>query len=388
MARTILHVDMDAFFASVEQRDDPTLRGRPVLVGGAGRRGVVAAASYEARAFGCRSAMPTARALALCPDAVVVRPHFERYREASDRVFQLFEECTDLVEPLSIDEAFLDVTGSRRLLGDGLAIANRLRARVRQATGLTASVGVAPNKFLAKLASAMQKPDGLVVVDETFIRERLPTVAVRRMWGVGPATEARLVAAGMRSFGELACADVQRLSGIVGSDAERLIRLARGDDDRPVVSDRSAKSIGQERTFHDDLERPEQIREMLFDAVVAISRRLRRAGLAARGVTIKLRSPDFHTITRSATLDEPTDRTDLVWSAVRSLFESWAIESFGPIRLAGASLDRLGPRAEPGDDPGTLFPDRDDVRRRALDAVADRIHARFGDDAARRRVSG
>ncbi|HMN97535.1 MAG TPA: DNA polymerase IV [Phycisphaerales bacterium] len=385
-ARTILHVDMDAFFASVEQRDRPELRGKPVLVGGAGRRGVVAAASYEARVFGCRSAMPTGRALRLCPTAIVVRPRFDRYRTLSEQVFAILGRFTDLLEPLSIDEAFLDVTGSRRLHGDGAAIAAAIRRSIRDESGLTASVGVAPNKFLAKLASAIRKPDGMTVVDEAFLRDALPTLPVRRMWGVGPALEARLVAEGVRTFGDLASAAPERLAMIVGGDPAqslRLARLARGADDRPVEADRTAKSIGHERTFHEDLDDAQAIRAEIVEAIASTARRLRRAELSARCVTIKLRSPDFRTITRSTTLEKPTDRTDLLRAAALSLLERWLEAGPSPLRLVGAALSELvAAPPEP-----SLFEAEADDRRRAFDAVSDRIATRFGGSGLRPRRS-
>jgi len=371
---------MDAFFASVEQRDDPALRGRPVLVGGDGGRGVVCAASYESRPFGCRSAMPMAMARRLCPQAVIVRPSFEKYRVASERVFLIFDRFTPLVEPLSIDEAFLDVTGSERLHGDGVTIAAAIRRLIRDEVGLTASVGVAPNKFLAKLASDLRKPDGLAIVDSRWIAEQLPKMPVRAMWGVGPALEAKLVRQGITTFADLASASIERLERLAGSDAERLRRLAFGQDEREIVTDRSAKSIGQERTFGVDLSDPASVRETLLGEVESIARRLRRAGLAAARVTVKIRFGDFQTITRSTTLEAATDRTDLLWNAASTLFDTWSRREFAPVRLIGAALSSLGSVS----DSAGLFTVADDERRRRIDRVADRVVERFGADAIRR----
>ncbi|MHC4949176.1 MAG: DNA polymerase IV, partial [Planctomycetota bacterium] len=250
--RAILHVDMDAFFAAVEQLDRPELRGRPLLVGGDGPRGVVAAASYEARRFGCHSAQPTAVARRLCPGAVVVRPRGRRYREVSDAVFEILRRFTPVVEPLSIDEAFLDVTGSRRLHGPPARIAAAIRAAIRAEQGLTASVGVAPNKFLAKVASDLDKPDGLVVVPADDVEGFLRDLPVERLWGVGPATATRLRSLGVATFGDVRALPVQTLEARLGSWGRRLHALARGEDERPVEVTRGARSISHERTFPRD----------------------------------------------------------------------------------------------------------------------------------------
>ncbi|MHC4991186.1 MAG: DNA polymerase IV, partial [Planctomycetota bacterium] len=272
--RAILHVDMDAFFASIEQRDDPALRGKPVLVGGEGRRGVVAAASYEARAFGCHSAQPMAVAKRSCPQAVVVSPHGRRYREASQRVFQILESFTPLVEPLSIDEAFLDVTGCRRLHGTPRQIAETIKRRIREELGVTASVGLAPNKFLAKLASDMDKPDGLTVIAPDEIEQTLEELPISRMWGVGPATERKMRDLGVETFGDLQRYPAQALESCFGVHARRMSALARGLDHRDVVPDHKAKSISQEQTFADDLEEPDGVREILLGQVEQVGWRL------------------------------------------------------------------------------------------------------------------
>ncbi len=376
--RTILHVDMDAFFASVEQRDDPRLRGRPVLVGGRGGRGVVAAASYEARRFGCRSAMPMAEALRRCPDAIVVSPGFGRYEADSRRIMEILETASPLVEPLSIDEAFVDVTGSRRLLGDGRAIATSLRARIREELDLTASVGVAPCKFVAKIASDLEKPDGLVVIESEGLAERLAPLPIARMWGIGPKTAARCEARGIRTFRDLQSADPVHLRSVLGDGAARFVQLAHGIDDRPVHGDRTAKSIGHEQTFGVDLADPVEVEAVLLRHVERVSTRLRRHGRLAAGATVKIRDGDFVTNTRSATLDPATDRTDVLWEVARGLFRRW---DFRPVRLVGFHVDRFD-----AGDGGSLFTagDPEHGRQRRLDAATDAIRAKFGGDAIAR----
>lgn len=379
--RAILHVDMDAFFASVEQRDNPELRGKPVLVGGTSQRGVVAAASYEARVFGCRSAMPSAVARRLCPQAIFVKGRHERYREVSDQVFEIFEGFTPLVEPLSIDEAFLDVTGSRRLLGSEVEIAAAIRARIREVTGLTASVGVAANKFLAKLASDMHKPDGLTVIEPGRVHEILDPLPIGRMWGVGPAAEKRLHRLGVRTFAQLRALEPSTLAGALGSWGERAGRLARGEDDRPVIPDHEAKSVGHETTFFENLADPEDVRAVLLQLTEDTARRLRRKGRRARTVTCKIRYGDFETITRSRTLDAATSTTSELWAAARSIFDAWAARSFQPVRLIGVSTSGL---AEAAETQLPLFADPAGEKQRALDAASDAVSEKFGKGAIRR----
>ncbi|MEL7473433.1 MAG: DNA polymerase IV, partial [Planctomycetota bacterium] len=276
VSRTILHVDMDAFFASVAQLDHPDLRGKPVLVGGTGRRGVVAAASYEARVFGCRSAMPSAVARRLCPHAVFVKGDFARYRELSDRVMSILESFTPAVQPISIDEAFLDVTGSERLFGDGETIARSIRARVHSETGLTCSVGVAPNKFLAKLGSDLNKPDGMTLITPQRVHDILDPLPVSKMMGVGPAAERRLERLGVRTIGDLRGVAPEALKATLGSYGPRLHELAHGRDERPVHADREAKTIGHEQTFGQDLTECDDVRAVMLGQCEAVGRRLRR----------------------------------------------------------------------------------------------------------------
>ena len=380
--RRILHVDMDAFFASVEMLDDPALRGRPVLVGHDGPRGVVSAASYEARAFGCHSAQPMAVAKRLCPHAVVCPVRFDRYRQVSRAVFDVFDRFTPAVEPLSVDEAFLDLSGTERLLGtDAVAIARSMKVQVRDATGCTASVGVAPNKFLAKLASDLDKPDGLTVVTAETLDATLLPLPVERVWGVGPATAARLRAMNLRTFADLRRADPAALAARFGADeADRYRRLSFGLDDRPVRTDREAKSVGHERTFGADVVDADVLRSVLLGQAEDVAARLRRAAVTCRTVTVKIRSAEFRTVTRRATLDRPTDATGPVWAAARSLFDAWAAADFRPVRLVGvAAADLSAPDPQLG-----LFADPEAERRGKLDAVADRINAKFGKRAVRR----
>lgn len=382
--RAILHVDMDAFFAAVEQRDDPALRGQPVLIGGRGPRSVVATASYEARAFGCRSAMPMSRALRLCPKAIVVPPRGAAYGEASRQVFELFREITPLVEPLSVDEAFLDVTASRRSLGPATRIAETLRCAIRETVGLTASVGVAPNKFIAKLASERDKPDGLTVVRPAQVEAFLAGLSVRAIPGVGPKTQARLEAVGIRTTDDVRAWGRDRLVARLGEFGQTLHDRAMGIDDRPVVPDHEAKSIGQECTFGEDVEDPEEVTGVLRAHAEEVASRLRRHGLLAGTMAVKIRFGDFQTITRSRRITPPTHRTDRLVEVAVSLFEQWTQEGFEPVRLIGATAAGL---AKP-DAQGLLFEDPDDVKATRLDEAVDLIRDRFGRGAIQRGPRG
>jgi DNA polymerase-4 len=379
-ARSILHVDMDAFFASIEQLDDPTLRGKPVLVAYDGPRGVVAAASYEARQYDCHSAQPMAIAKRRCPHAVIVPVRFERYREISQRIFAIFEEFSPLVEPLSVDEAFLDLTGTEKLLGEAEQVARRIRQRIRREIGLTASIGVAPNKFLAKLASDLKKPNGLVVVRPQDVDALLLPLPVNKLWGIGPVTGERLRNVGVRTVADLRKHSSDSLHRLFGNDADWFLRLAHGIDDRPVVPDREAKSIGQEQTFGVDIEMPDDVRRVLFEQVEQVARRLRKHGLHASGVTLKIRYGDFETITRSTTLPDPTNSTADLWTAAAAVFDRWCHTGFKPVRLIGMSAGQLND----GEKQLTLFPDPATERRKKVDAVADEITKKFGRNALRR----
>jgi DNA polymerase-4 len=341
LMRRILHVDMDAFYASVEQRDKPHLRGRPVAVGGdPDQRGVVAAASYEARAYGVRSAIPMSRAVRLCPDLIIVRPDFQRYRAASQTVFGIFRSVTPLVEPLSLDEAYLDVTENAWGEPFGRVVAQRLKTVIRETTGLTASAGVAPNKFLAKIASAWKKPDGLTVISPDRVEQFLQKLPVDALWGVGPVTAARLRERGIERLVDVRTADPAMLRGAVGSLSDWLRQLANGIDDRAVEPNRATKSSGSECTYSQDLtdiaEIRHEIEEMARDAAGWLARR----ELRCRTVTIKVRYSDFTTITRSHS-KTPADRDpdDIAARAVMLLDRTEAATR--PVRLLGVSVHNL-----------------------------------------------
>src|SRR5687768_5100228 len=357
--RRIVHLDMDAFYASVEQRDDPRLRGRPVAVGGdAGKRGVVAAASYEARAFGVHSAMPMSRAVRLCPSLVVVRPDFSKYRAVSQQVFGLFHSVTPLVEPLSLDEAYLDVTENAWGEPLGMTVARRLKDAIHTATGLTASAGVAPNKFLAKIASGWQKPDGLTVIAPGRVEHFLQGLPVDALWGVGPVTAKKLRERGIEKLVDVRTADIAMLQEAVGSLAEWLQQLARGDDDRPVTAEHEPKSSGSENTFARDLIDLEVIRSEISEMAGHAAAWLSRRELYARTVTIKVRYSDFTTITRSQSESPTRDEENIRRRAVALLGKTEAGRR--PIRLLGASVHNLCEELEaPPEEPQGRLPFED-----------------------------
>ena len=337
MLRRIVHVDMDAFYASVEQRDDPSLRGKPVAVGGSPeRRGVVAAASYEARVFGVRSAIPMARAVKLCPSLVIVRPDFPRYKAASNAVFAIFREVTPLVEPLSLDEAYLDVTENAWNEPIATRVAGRLKERIRADVGLTASAGVAPNKFLAKIASGWKKPDGLTVISPDRVEPFLQQLPVDALWGVGPVTARKLRAHGIERLVDVRTCDAARLRSIVGSLSGWLHQLAAGIDDRPVVPNRESKSSGSENTFAEDLTDVDAMRTEVAELAGRAAQWLARKSLLARTITLKVRYADFTTITRSQTADPTRDASVLAARAIQLLQRTDA--QARPVRLLGVSV--------------------------------------------------
>ena len=340
MLRRILHLDMDAFYASVEQRDNQALRGRPVAVGGSPEhRGVVAAASYEARAFGVRSAMSMARATRLCPALVIVPPDFARYKAASTAVFSIFREVTPLVEPLSLDEAYLDVTENAWHEPLATPVARRLKERIRADTGLTASAGVAPNKFLAKIASGWKKPDGLTVISPDRVEPFLQRLPVDALWGVGPVTARKLRARGIERLVDVRTVDAQELQEAVGSLAEWLQQLAHGIDERPVVPNRETKSSGSESTYAKDLTDPDEMREEIREMASQAAAWLTRKSLLARTVTIKVRYSDFTTVTRSHSAAPTRDTTGIVQRAVELLERTEAPRR--AVRLLGVSVHNL-----------------------------------------------
>jgi len=345
MIRRIIHVDMDAFYASVEQRDRPELRGKPVVVGGRPEsRGVVAAASYEARTFGVRSAIPMSRAVRLCPDLVIVPPDFAKYRAASQQVFAIFRSVTPLVEGLSLDEAYLDVTDNAWQEPLGMDVARRIKQLIRDETRLTASAGVAPNKFLAKIASAWRKPDGLTVIAPERVESFLQQLPVDALWGVGPVTAARLRDRGITRLVDVRTADPDVLRSAVGSMAEWLVQLANGEDDRPVEPNRPAKSSSSERTYAHDLTDIDRIREEIDTLARENVVWLQKKQLLARTVTIKVRYSDFTTITRSESRAPTNDADEIARRAVALLSKTDAGKR--PVRLLGAGVHGFGDKEE------------------------------------------
>jgi len=338
--RKIIHVDMDAFYASVEQRDDPALRGRPVAVGGSRGRGVVAAASYEARAFGVRSAMPSVTARRRCPDLVFVKPRFEVYHQVSQQIRAIFLDYTDLVEPLSLDEAYLDVTEDRHALGSARAIAAAIRARIAEATGLTASAGVSYNKFIAKLASDHNKPDGLCVIPPDRGPAFVAQLPVARFHGVGPVTARRMAALGIETGADLRAWSLDDLQRQFGSFAAYLHGAARGEDHRPVRASRTPKSIGAERTFEVNIAAPAELDAALERVADAAWDRIGRKGACGRTVTLKLRHPDFRTVTRARS-GEPVRDRDTFLNIGRALLAAELPVPNG-VRLLGLTLSALG----------------------------------------------
>ena len=377
---TILHIDMDAFYASVELIDRPELRGRPVIIGGTQGRGVVLSATYEARAFGVHAAMPVARAQRLCPQAVFISPSHHRYAEVSEGVMAIFRDVTPYVEPLSLDEAFLDVAGAVRRLGRPREIAAMIRARVAAEQGVTCSVGVASNKFVAKIASTTCKPDGLLVVPADRIVEFLHPMPVGALWGVGPRTEEHLHRLGLRTVGDLAHTPTSTLERALGRAAGRhLSELAWGRDDRTVTVDEPDRSIGNEQTFARDVDDPEEILRELLQLSEQVARRLRRHGVVARTIVLKVRFADFTTITRSRTLADPSDTSRDVYGTASSLFEGLHLQR-ARIRLVGVRAEGLigaGERSE------QLTFDAPEHGWRDADRAKDRAAARFGTDAVR-----
>ena len=372
--RTILHVDMDAFYASVEQRDDPSLRGRPVIVGGTGDRGVVAAASYEVRRYGVHSAMPMREALRRCPDAVCVRPRIGHYADVSKQVFAVFHEFTPLVQGLSLDEAFLDVTAGTRSLGDGEQVAMEIKRRIRERTALTASVGVAPNKLVAKIASDLRKPDGLVVVRPEEINAVLDPLPIRKLFGLGAKTAPKVEALGIRTLGELRQASPARLRPIFGRYAERVLQRAAGIDTRPVVPDVDEKQVSAEETFDTDIADHARLRAEIVRLADKVAARLRTRGLTACCVTVKIRRKDFTTYTRQRHFEPATQETRVFTAIATELLDAWlAAQPRAALRLLGVGVSDLAPAAQLD-----LFTAPQTARNRELDAAVDRIRQRFG----------
>jgi DNA polymerase-4 len=402
--RAILHVDMDAFYASVEQHDRPELKGLPVIVGGTSGRGVVAAASYEVRKYGVHSAMPVREALTRCPHAVCVKPRMERYKEVSRQVFAVFHEFTPLVEGLSLDEAFLDVGGSRTLHGEPAAIAAAIKARIHERTGLTASVGVSFNKLLAKIASDLKKPDGLCAIDPGDVERLLDPLPIRRLHGIGPKTAARLEECGLHTLGQLRAAPDAVLWPLFGKYTQNVRNRAAGIDDRPVVPDWQEKQVSAEETFDTDLRRPAEMHAELAKLADRVGVRLRAKALNCATVVVKIRRRDFTTYTRSRSFTPATQDTNAVLRIARELLDGWLVEQpRAAVRLLGVGVGALAPAmqmdlfgqavAEPAapKTAATAAPaNRVVVADRAgakLDPTLDRIREKFGEESVTRASS-
>jgi DNA polymerase IV len=378
MSRAVLHVDMDAFYAAVEQHDDPALLGQPVIVGWSGGRGVVAAASYEVRRFGVRSAMPMRTALRLCPHAVCVRPRMPRYQEVSRLVFGVFREVTPLVQGLSLDEAFLDVTASQELAGGAVVIARRVKSRIRELSGLTASVGVAPNKLVAKIASDLDKPDGLTVVEPGEVNTVLDPLSVRRLPGLGRKTGARVEAAGIRTLGQLRSAPDAVLWPLFGRYAAWVRERASGVDDRPVEPDLEEKSLSAEDTFEEDIGEPKVLQVQLARLAELACGRLRARRLVAGCIGVKIRRADFVTFTRQRAVTPATGSGRTIGAVTGELLGRWLSGHKGAkLRLLGVVLTDLKPASQLG-----LFEDTSGAGR--IDAALDEARARFGSRSLRR----
>jgi len=381
--RQIIHVDMDAFYASIEQLDNPALAGKPVIVGGNPKsRAVVSAASYEARRFGIHSAMPMRQAVRLCPHAVVLPVRMQRYVEVSEKIQAIFEHYTPLVEAVSLDEAFLDVTDSTALFGPAEEIGLAIKKTIKKQLGLTASVGIAPNKFLAKLASDLQKPDGFVVITEQNKQEILDPLPIGKLWGVGKTTEQTLRSHGIRIIAELRKTPLEKLRAIVGNYAATLLELACGVDESKVEPQRQAKSLSSEQTFAVDSDDAEVLLAVLLHQVEEVAQRLRAEKLCARTAKLKLRYGDFRTITRSRTLAEASNTTQTLWKTAKTIFQRWHAKSAGPLRLIGFAASGLVKKEDPHQ--RQLFVDADEDKHKRVDNAVDRIRDRYGDDAVRR----
>ncbi|QDV52045.1 DNA polymerase IV [Gimesia fumaroli] len=380
--RTILHVDMDAFYASIEERDHPELKGQPIIVGGrADHRGVVSAANYKAREFGVHSAMPMKTARQLCPQAHYFAVRMHDYAEVSRSIQQIFRKYTPLVEPLSLDEAFLDVTGSRLLFGTGKEIATTIKSEIKESLNLIASVGVAPNKFLAKIASDADKPDGLVIVESDKIHDFLDPLPISRVWGIGKVATRRFSKLGINTISQLRALDPGLLTELFGEQGQHLWELSQGIDERPVVPERQAKSISRETTFSLDVTDLEILKSVLIELVEDVARRLRKNELRGRTIQLKIRYDDFSTFTRALTVNQPTNITREIEEAAILLLEQRLPERPLTIRLIGVGVT--------GFDTGTrqqrsLFDEEDQQKHSRLDQVKDQIANRFGTESIKR----
>ena len=379
--RKILHIDMDAFYASIEQRDNPALKGQPVIVGGdAEKRGVVSAASYEARAFGVHSAMPASQAKRLCPHGIFLPVRMDRYREVSGQIFEVFQEYTPIIEPLSLDESFLDVTGCESLFGPAPEIARAIKRKILIRTGLTASAGIAPNKFLAKIASDWRKPDGLMEIKTDEVGAFLENLPISRLWGIGKSTEEILKGMGILRAGQLAQYPPEGIEKKLGKFGLELIALARGEDERPVVPHEEAKSLSQEQTFTPDLQDRQVMEQILLDQAEQVGWELRKQNLRGQTIHLKVRYPDFTLITRSQTLSLPTDAGMEIYRTAMRLLEKTEVLS-RKARLLGVGVSNLCRRDAPRQ--RGLFDSYREKEEKSLEAV-DKIWEKFGPEAIKR----
>ncbi|MDD2998005.1 MAG: DNA polymerase IV [Candidatus Riflebacteria bacterium] len=377
MKRWIMHVDMDAFFASVEQFDHPEYRGKALIVGGQSDRGVVSTCSYEARKYGVRSAMSMVEARKRCPHAIFVTGRMSRYAEVSASIMDIFKEFSPCIEPLSIDEAFLDLTGMDNLVGDITKLGREVKDKIKMKTGLTASVGIAPNKFLAKLASDLEKPDGLVIIREEEAEKIIAPLSVRRIFGIGEKAEKGLLQLGITTIGQLAACDPRFLKKVLGNNADTIHLLAQGKDERPVECFHEIKSIGKETTFAADLTKPAERRSELLDLCEQVGWRVRNRGVAGHTVTLKVKYASFKAITRSATMEVPVSLDEEIFAIINRLAEQVAWTE--PVRLLGVSLSKLVPE---GGEP--LVAMADDAVMRKRNAVLDSLKNRFGEKIIKR----
>ncbi len=373
--RVIIHLDMDAFYPSVEILDNPELKGKPVIVGGSANRGVVSSASYEARKFGVHSAQPISQALRLCPHGIFLPVRMERYKELSSMIFGIFRRFTPLVEPLSIDEAFLDVTGTERLLGDPVTVAKKIKKTVLAETGLTVSAGLAPSKFVAKIASDMNKPDGLTVVNAEGLEEFLDPLPIEKMWGAGRVTQEKMIRLGIRTFCDLKQYPAERLEKELGKHGTQMQRLAMGIDSREVETEHEVKSIGHEQTFSSDIDEIEHAKKELLALSMSTAARMRRSGISGITITLKVKYSDFKQITRSVTLDNPTNDGMKIYRTAIDLLETTETGT-RPVRLLGVSVSGLNPEMNRQ---LSIFGEDNEVKKaNNLNRAVDSLQERFG----------
>ena len=377
--RRIIHIDMDAFYASVEQMDNPKYRGKPVIVGG-GVRGVVSAASYEAREFGVRSAMPMYRAKSLCPQSIVTPVRMKRYAEISRKIHEIFSIYTPIIEPISLDEAFLDVTASEHLFEGVLNIGKAIKQQIKEQVGLVASVGISYNKFLAKLASDLNKPDGFLVITEDNVQQILDRLPISRLWGVGKVTAQKLNNYGIDTIEKFRNTPKEQLRNLLGNQAEILYNLSIGVDNRPVEHQQEAKSISTEDTFETDISDKQKLLGVLHQQVELVAQRLRHKNLFARTVTMKFRYANFKTVTRSHTFERATDKTVEFRQTADSIFEKWYSNAGGAIRLLGFGVSGLSRYSQKAG----LFDRNEDQKQRNIDSMLDKIRGKYGNDMMKR----